>query len=95
MTMAQPSIAQTYPVPNLVAYLEHQAELFEQAKPKLWEKFAGRYIWFEDGRVLDSDLNHEALVLRIYGEGEPRSLFIRKIVAVEPRFLVRSSLRLK
>ncbi|NJN49462.1 MAG: hypothetical protein HC805_06410 [Alkalinema sp. RL_2_19] len=32
----------------------------------------------------------EPLVLRVYGEGEPRPLFVKKVVAVEPQFLVRS-----
>jgi Protein of unknown function (DUF2281) len=38
---------------------------------------------------LDADVDHETLILRIYGDGEPRPLFVRKVVAVEPyaRFL--------
>jgi hypothetical protein len=91
MTVAQANNLRAYPAPEIVAYMEQQADLFEIAKPQLIEQFRDRYVWFENGQVLDSDLNHEALVLRIYGEGEPRPLFIRKVMAVEPKFIVRSA----
>jgi hypothetical protein len=95
MTIAQSQEVRAYPAPELMAYMEQQANLFEKAKDRLLEQFLGRYVWFEDGQVLDSDLNHEALVLRIYGEGEPRPLFIRKVMTVEPKFLGRSAPNLK
>jgi hypothetical protein len=80
MTIAHSNDVRAYPSPEIVAYMEQQADLFEAAKPQLIEQFLDRYVWFENGQVLDSDANHEALVLRIYGNGEPRPLFIRKVM---------------
>ncbi|MGG6265054.1 hypothetical protein ACQ4M3_40995 [Leptolyngbya sp. AN03gr2] len=94
MSLAQHQQSQAYPSPDVLAYMERQAELFEQSKAQWIEQFLNQYVWFEDGQVLDSDENHEALVLRVYGDGEPRPLFIRKVVKVEPQFFVRSPLRL-
>jgi hypothetical protein len=76
---------------EILAYMEQQAELFEKNKSQILEAYFDRYVWFENGQVLDFDPSHETLVLRIYGAGEPRPLFIRKVVAVEPKLLVRSA----
>jgi hypothetical protein len=57
------------------------------------ERFLNQYVWFEAGQVLGSDKSHEAFVLRDYQGGKPRPLFIRKVVKVEPEFIVRSPLR--
>jgi hypothetical protein len=90
MTVAQSDRINKDPA-EILAYMEQQADLFEKNKPQIVETYLNRYIWFENGQVLDSDPNHEALVLRIYGAGEPRPLFIRKVMAIEPKFLVRSA----
>jgi hypothetical protein len=84
MTIATSRTTQLGPDPAVMAYMERQAIAFEQARSVLLEQFLGQYVWFEDGRVLDADVDHETLVLRIYGDGEPRPLFVRKVVAVEP-----------
>jgi hypothetical protein len=91
MTIAQSNDVRAYPAPEIVAYMQQQADLFETAKPQLIEQFLGRYVWFENGQVLDSDARHEDLVLRVYGDGEPRPLFIRKVTLSEPKLLVRSA----
>ena len=77
--------------------MKHQAELFEQMKPELLTQYLNQYLWFENGQVLDFDIGHEAFVLRVYGDGEPRPrtiLMVRKVVSEEPTFLLRSPLRL-
>jgi hypothetical protein len=84
-----------YPATELSAYMEQQSDLFDRAKPQLIRTYLGQYVWFENGEVLDADLNHEALVLRIYAAEAPRPLFIRKVVTVEPKLLVRSIPNLK
>jgi hypothetical protein len=94
MTIATSELNPIAPDPEILQYMECQAIAFEQAKPALIGKYLNQYVWFEDGQVLDADVNHEDLVLRIYGDGEPRPLFIKKVVAVEPQFVVRSPLRL-
>jgi hypothetical protein len=95
MTITKSNDIRAYPALEIVAYMEQQADLFEAAKPQLIEQFLDRYVWFENGQVLDSDANHEALVLRIYGSEEPRPLFIRKVTTLEPKLLVRSAPQLK
>jgi hypothetical protein len=94
MTLATSRSTQTGPDPVVLEYMERQSIAFEQAKPELMAQFLNQYVWFEDGRVLDADVDHETLVLRVYGDGEPRPLFVKKVVAVEPQFIVRSPLRL-
>jgi hypothetical protein len=83
-----------YPDCEILDYMERQSVLFEQMKPELLMRYLNQFVWFEDGKILDADLNHEALVLRAYGDGEPRSLFVKKVVSVEPTLFVRSPLRL-
>jgi hypothetical protein len=95
MTISQSKDVRAYPAPEIVAYMEQQADLFEAAKPQLIEQFLGRYVWFENGQVLDSDVDREVLVLRIYGDGEPRPLFIRKVMNTDPKLIVRSAPNLK
>ena len=95
MSLAKPQQSQAYPSSEVLAYMERQAESFEQSKTKWVEQFLNQYVWFEDGQVLDADKNHEALVLRTYGDGEPRPLFIRKVIKVEPELMVRSPLCLQ
>jgi hypothetical protein len=90
MTIAQFDRISTDPA-EILAYMEQQAEQFEKNKPQIVEAYLNQYVWFENGQVLDSDPNHETLVLRIYGASEPRPLFIRKVMIVEPKFLVRSA----
>jgi hypothetical protein len=93
MTLAQftplPS-ASNYPSLEISAYMERQSTYFDQMKEILLKQYENQYIWLEEGTVKDFDVSHEALVLRIYGEGEPRSLFIKKVVAIEPSLIVRS-----
>ncbi|PSB52270.1 hypothetical protein C7B77_20675 [Chamaesiphon polymorphus CCALA 037] len=82
MTIARSDRISTDPA-EILAYMEQQADLFDRAKPQIVEAYLNQYVWFENGQVLDSDPSHEDLVLRIYGAGEPRPLFVRKVRAVE------------
>ncbi len=95
MTIAQLYYASTYPATEILCYMEQQSDLFEQVRTQLITEHLNQYVWFENGQVLDSDPSHEALVLRIYGQGEPRPLFIRKVIVTEPKYIVRSSPNLK
>jgi hypothetical protein len=93
-TLISNQLQSDYPDREILDYMERQSVLFEQMKPELLMQYSNQFIWFEDGQVLDADQNHEALVLRAYGEGEPRSLFVKKVVPVESTLFVRSPLRL-
>ncbi|MEB3295216.1 MAG: hypothetical protein VKJ24_18840 [Synechococcales bacterium] len=78
------------PSREILDYMERQAALFEQMKSDLLEQYCNQFVWFEDGKVLDADKNHEVLVLRVYGEGAPRPLFVKKVVPIEPKLCIRS-----
>lgn len=51
--------------PQAYKYLKEQEELFNQHLPSLIEKYAGRYILFENNYVIDSDENEDILLSRI------------------------------
>jgi hypothetical protein len=90
MVLANASPSQPYPSPEVLAYMERQAEQYEQMRSHLIEQYLNQYIWFEDGQVLDADPDHATLVIRAYGNGEPRPLFIKKVLPIEPQLRVRS-----
>jgi hypothetical protein len=75
---------------QVLSYMEHQAELFEQMRSQLIAQYLGKYALFENGQVLDVDDDYSALVVRSYGAGEPRPLFIKKVLQEEPRLVVRT-----
>ena len=56
MTISQSYNVRAYPAPELMVYMEQQADLFEKAKDMLVEQFLDRYVWFENGQILDADL---------------------------------------
>jgi hypothetical protein len=51
--------------PKAFDYLEKQEEIFNRYLPELLEKFAGKYIVFENGLVIDSDEDENSLLDRI------------------------------
>jgi Family of unknown function (DUF5678) len=51
--------------PQAYKYLKEQEELFSQCLPDLIEKYAGKYILFENNHVIDSDKNEDTLLSRI------------------------------
>ena len=83
----------TYPEPEVLAYMERQAESFEQMRSHLLSQYLGKYVLFEDGQVLDADENEAALVIRAYGETAPRPLFIKKVLPFDPQPIVRTPFR--
>ncbi len=78
------------PDPEILNYMERQAELFRQMKDELLKQYEGLYLLFEDGQVLDIDQDESALFLRNYSERKP--IFIKKVVTVEPTLSIRGFL---
>ena len=64
--------------------MERQGRLYEEAKPALIEEYLGEYVAFEDGKVLDHDVDDQALAKRVYAKYGYRDLIMKK-VAVEER----------
>ena len=77
--------------PEILSYLEHQQSLFEQCRDRLMEDYSGEFIWFENGNVLDRDMDESVLFLRVSGAFPDRALFIAQVRSVEPKRSVRSA----
>lgn len=64
-------------------YIERQGQLFDQAKPELLKKYLGEYIAFEDGQVLDHDVDERRLLDRVYEKFGYRDLLIQEMSPYE------------
>jgi hypothetical protein len=51
--------------PKAYDYIKEQKQIFRNHLPKLVETFAGKYIVFENGQVVDSDDDEEILLDRV------------------------------
>jgi predicted HTH domain antitoxin len=61
-------------------YISRQATQFEQMKTQLNnDEYLEKWVWFEDGKILDSDENHQALLKRVSAKVGERVVFIQKI----------------
>lgn len=78
-----------YPNIETRKYLQRQSELYKQNKPQLLDKYAGMYIIFEDGKVIDADEDETALVMRTYETMGVRDLFVKKVITDEPNLVAR------
>lgn len=48
-------------------YITKQSDLFDEMIPELIEQYAGMYILFEDGNVIDTDIDEDILLDRVWG----------------------------
>lgn len=67
------------PNPETLRYMAQQAALYEAQREHLLKTHAGQYVLFEDGKVLDADIDFETLILRIFAETGPRDVFIQQV----------------
>jgi hypothetical protein len=81
------------PDPEVLKYIEHQAQLFDQMRPELLKHYREQYVWFEDGHVLDTDEDQVALAIRAYDRTGLRPLLIKKVRSEDPKPLVRTPFR--
>ena len=51
--------------PQSYDYIKHQSHSFKLALPELIQEYAGKYVVFEDGNVVDSDLDRDILLDRV------------------------------
>ena len=77
------------PDPEILNYMEQQAEIFNQKKPELLNQYLGKYILFENGKIVDADNNESALALRTIAKNGLKPMFIKKVVAEEPKLSIR------
>jgi hypothetical protein len=76
--------------PSRLAYFDKQKALYEKMRTELVSNHLGEFIAFEDGQVLDHDLNEKKLVERVYQRYGYRDLLIRQVWLEEPRLSVAS-----
>jgi hypothetical protein len=51
--------------PQSYDYIKHQSHSFKLALPELIHEYAGKYVVFEDGKIVDSDLDRDILLDRV------------------------------
>ncbi len=70
-----------YPDSESYQYTQQQALLFEEKRSQLLSKYSGKYVWFEDGNVIDFDNDEEALLIRVIEQKNPsqKSVFVTKV----------------
>jgi hypothetical protein len=76
---------------DVLSYLQHQQDLFEQYRSRLWATHASQFVWFEGGAVLDADGDQGELFERVMRQDPDRTVFIAQVLAAEPQRMVRSA----
>jgi hypothetical protein len=59
-------IKDLYPTAEGYEYVTSQGKIFDNCLPDLVSKYAGKYVVFEDGRVIDSDPTEDVLLDRVW-----------------------------
>ena len=59
-------IKDLYPTEDGYDYATSQGKIFDTCLPDLVSKYAGEYVVFEDGRVIDRDVDEDVLLNRIW-----------------------------
>ena len=78
----------THLATSRLEYLDRQKKLYQSIKPELVDRYLGEFIAFEDGRVLDHDLNERSLIERVYRDYGYRDLLIKQVWLEEPHLSV-------
>jgi hypothetical protein len=59
-------IEDLYPTAEGYDYVTSQGKIFDTCLPDLVEKYAGEYVVFEDGRIIDRDVDEDILLSRVW-----------------------------
>ena len=73
---------------DCLEYIERQSELFEAAKPTLIDRYLGEYVAFEDGQVLDHDVDLGRLSERVCDRYGYRDLIMPQVLLKESVYSV-------
>lgn len=60
-------------------YIDRQQELFDEARSALFEQYPNEYVAFEDGQVLDHDVDRVCLAERVYAKYGCRDLIMQQV----------------
>jgi hypothetical protein len=69
-------------------YFDRQKALYDRVKPELVDRYLGEFVAFEDGHILDHDLDEKKLVQRVYQQYGYRDLLIKQVWLEEPHLSV-------
>jgi hypothetical protein len=69
-------------------YIDRQQQLFDQARLGLVEEYLNEYVAFEDGQVLDHDVNRVRLAERVYAKYGCRDLIMQRVTLEKPLYHV-------
>lgn len=83
--------SETSPDFEILQYMKRQAELYEQQRSELVLQYQGKYIWFENGQVLDADADFARLMGRSYAKTRTDPRFIRLVTLEDPQYRVRGA----
>jgi hypothetical protein len=75
---------------EVFAYLQHQQDLFNQARSQLLQTHPEQFVWFENGVILDSDRDESALFLRVQAQRPEAPFFMAQVLQQDPKLVVRS-----
>ena len=75
----------------MMAYLERQADIFEQLRSKLVADYLGQYVWLVDEDVMDTDRDFTTLFDRVVRQVGDAPIFIRQVVSEVKNPIVRSA----
>jgi hypothetical protein len=60
-------------------YIDRQQQLFDEARPALVADYLNEYVAFEDGQVLDHDVDRVRLAERVYAKYGCRDLIMQRV----------------
>jgi hypothetical protein len=60
-------------------YIDRQQQLFDEARTRLVAKYLNEYVAFEDGQVLDHDVDRVRLAERVYRKYGCRDLIMQRV----------------
>lgn len=66
-------------------YMMRQWQLFSEKWSEIVVDYCGKYILFEDGKVVDWDEDSDTLIDRVRAKTGPRTLFTKFVSSVDPR----------
>jgi hypothetical protein len=62
----QPAINSLFWSQDAYSYITKQSDLFDAMLPELIKQYAGMYVLFEDGKVIDADFDEDILLDRVW-----------------------------
>jgi len=73
------SEVKNYDLGQAERFLQSQMALFQSSRGHLLESYLNKYVWFENGVVLDVGDTHEEVAMRAYKKHGMKPIFIKKV----------------